>query len=358
LEKKPSTLQYTIGAQELSDFCIAALLKCGLREADARTTAEVLVTTDTWGIFTHGTKQLVNYVKRIRAEGMPPQATPKVTSDGPAWAIVDGQQAMAMVSSCMAMKLAIEKARAVGIGYVGVQNSTHFGAAGYYTNMAVKEDMIGLAMSNADPNMTAPGAKFRILGNNPFSYAAPAGTEKPIMLDIAMSTVAAGKINAAQAKGEKIPDTWLADQDGLPTTDPSVYEYSGALLPFGGHKGYGLAVMVEVLGAVLTGAGVTTEVKSWGLKAGEPTGTGHAFIAINVAAMMPIAQFKERMDTMIRGIRESPKAKGSNRIYLPGEMEWERREQALKNGIQLPEDVVANLQKLAEETGVALPASK
>ena len=355
MQTSSSKPNLSINIEDLANFCIEAMLKSGMRREDARVTADVLVTTDTWGVYTHGTKQLINYIARIRAGGMNPQAVPQVVSEGHSWAIMDARQAMAMVSSSKAMEIAIAKAAKTGIGYVGVWNSTHFGAAGFYANMAAEQNMVGLAMSNADANMTAPGARFRVIGNNPFAYAAPAGSEKPIVLDIAMSTVAAGKINAAQARGLKIPDTWLADKDGLPTTDPSVYEFSGALLPFGGHKGYGLAVMVEVLGAVLTGAAVTTDVKSWGLYPGDPTGTGHAFIAIDIAAMMPVELFKQRMDAMIRRIKESPKAKGSERIYLPGEMEWERREMALKQGISLPEDVIANLKRLGEESGIGLP---
>lgn len=358
MQRACAATPFTMSVESLSTFCVEAMRRCGMGEEDARVTADVLVTTDTWGVHTHGTKLLINYIARIRAGGMDPQAVPHVISEGPSWAIVDAKQAMAMVASCQAMGIAVVKARGTGIGYVGVRNSTHFGAAGFYANMAAAKDMLGLAMSNADPNMTAPGAKSRIIGNNPLAYAAPAGSEKPIMLDIAMSAAAASKIHTAHSLGQKIPGTWLADKDGLPTTDPSVYEFSGALFPFAGHKGYGLAVMVEVLAAVLAGAGVTTDVKSWGRYPGDSTGTGHAFMAINIAAMMPVELFKRRMDVMIRRIRESPKAKGSDRIYLPGEMEWERREKALKHGICLPEDVVANLRRLGEEMGIGLPNSQ
>ena len=207
-----------ISPADLTDFCIRVMLKSNMREADARITAEVLVTTDTWGIYTHGTKHLRVYLSKLRAGGINAQAMPEVISEGPAWAIVDAHQAMAMVSSYKAMEQAIRKAKACGIGYVGVKNSTHFGAAGFYANMAVQNDMIGLAMSNVDANMTVPGARGAVIGNNPLAYAIPAGEEKPIFLDIAMSTVAAGKIYAAQGLGNTVPDTWLVDDDGLPVT--------------------------------------------------------------------------------------------------------------------------------------------
>jgi len=329
------------------------MVKSGLREADARITADVLVTTDTWGTFTHGTKHLRSYLRKARAGGIDLQAVPELIGEGPAWALVDGNKSMAMAPSVMAMDLAIGKAKACGIGYAGVRHSTHFGAAGYYAAMAVEHDMIGLAMSNVDANMTAPGARGSVIGNNPFAYAAPAGEEYPIMLDVAMSAVAAGKIYAAQALGKAIPENWLVDDDGLPATDIRDYPRVGSLLPMAGHKGFGLAVMVEVLAAVLTGAAVTKQVRPWlGPTIGELTDEGHAFIAIDIGAMMPVTEFKARMDGMIREIRGAPKAKGSDRIYLPGEMEWERRTDALANGIPLPPDVLASLQGLAEDVGL------
>jgi LDH2 family malate/lactate/ureidoglycolate dehydrogenase len=342
-----------IRPETLHAFCVAAMVKAGLREADARITADVLVTTDTWGTFTHGTKHLRSYLRKARAGGIDLQAVPELIHEGPAWALVDGKKAMAMVPSVMAMNLAIRKAKACGIGYAGVRHSTHFGAAGYYANMAVEHDMIGLAMSNVDTNMTAPGARGSVIGNNPFAYAAPAGAAYPIMLDVALSAVAAGKIYAAQALGKAIPGNWLVDDEGLPTTDISNYPRVGSLLPMAGHKGYGLAVMVEVLAAVLTGAAVTGHVRPWlGPTIGEMTDEGHAFIVIDVAQMMPVAEFKARMDGMIREIHAAPKAKGAERIYLPGEMEWERRTDALTNGIALPADVLASLQGLAEDAGL------
>jgi LDH2 family malate/lactate/ureidoglycolate dehydrogenase len=250
------------------------------------------------------------------------------------------------------MNTAIRKAKNAGFAYVGVTGSSHFAAAGYYATMALKEDMIGLSMTNADPVMTAPGAKGRIIGTNPIAYAVPAGTGRPIFLDIAMSTVAATKVLAAKDSGKKIPDTWLVDNEGLPTTDPSIFPAMGAVLPMSGHKGYGLALFVEVLTAVLTGAGMTQQVPSWRGDVPGPTNCGHAFIAINVGAIMPIQDFKARMDRMIREIKASPKVKGTERIYLPGEMEWERRDEALEKGMQLPEHVVASLMGLAEDMGL------
>jgi len=338
----------------LESFSVNALVQAGMREKDAAVAAEVFVATDTWGIHTHGTYNLINYVRKIRAGGIDPQATPEVVAKGPCWAIVDGNSAIAMVTSVKAMELAITEAATMGIGFAGVKNSNSFGAAAYYANMAVKHDMIGLVLTNVGLSMTAPGSRGCVIGNNTLAYAVPAGEERPIFLDIATSVVAGTKVGVAKKLGQPIPNTWMVDERGVPTSDASKYPLAASLLPMAGHKGYGLAVMLEVLAGVLTGAGVTTEVASWGVDLPARPKTGHAFVAINVDAIIPIQRFKERMDKMIRGIKESPKADGEKRIYLPGEMEWEKYDDALKYGILLPPETVENLSCLAEEMGIEL----
>jgi ureidoglycolate dehydrogenase (NAD+) len=336
----------------LAAFCVEAMRKSGLREEDARLTAEVLVTTDTLGTFTHGTRQLRGLLKNVRAGRLNATAHEEIAAEGPAWAIVDAHYAMPPAVSYRSMELAMRKAKACGIGYVGVKHSSHYGAAGFYANLAAQHDMFGLSMCNVDPCMTVPGSKGKVLGTNPIAYAAPAGEEKPVYLDIATSAVAATKIFSAKALGKQIPDNWLVDEDGMPTTDPSQYPLKGAQLPMAGHKGYGLAVMVEILTAVLTGAAVMSGVSSWVLDSPAPTNEGHAFIAIDIAQMMPLGEFKGRMDGMIREIKAAPLAKGAERIYLPGEIELEKRDVAVVEGIMLPPDVIASLRGLAEDVGL------
>jgi ureidoglycolate dehydrogenase (NAD+) len=247
------------------------------------------------------------------------------------------------------MELAIKKAKATGMGYVGVKASSHFGAAGYYAVMAAQQGLIGLSMCNLDPVMVVPGSRGRAIGNNPLAYAVPAEPGRPVFLDIALSTVAGTRIYNAQLEGKTIPDNWMVDDDGLPTTDPSGFPTRGAQLPMAGHKGYGLAVLVESLSAVLTGAAIASQVKSWVLDTSEPTNEGHAFMALDVAAMMPPEVFQARMEGFIREIREAPKAKGADRIYLPGEMEWDRREAALAQGMAMPPYVLDSLRGLAAD---------
>jgi ureidoglycolate dehydrogenase (NAD+) len=343
----------TVSASNLTEFCVGALRQCGVNEADARTTIDVLVTTDTFGVYTHGVKCLRGYITRLRAGGLKADARPRVDREGPAWAIVDGQCALGMVTSVYAMSKAIEKAKTAGMAYVGVRNSCHFGAAGYYATLAAKADMIGMAMANDYPSMAILGAKKAVLGTNPFAYAVPAGKNDPIFLDIASSTVAGGKVRIAQTKNQKIPDTWMVDADGIPTTDPFLYPASASLLPFAGHKGYGIALMIENLAGVLTGTGAMWDLNNWidGRK-DIPTNHGAAFLAFNVGAIGPLDAFKNRVDQLIQEIHDTPKAKGTDRLYVPGEMEWQHRRAALANGITLPADVVESLRGLESDLGI------
>lgn len=344
-----------IAAADLHRFCVTALTRVGVSEADAATTADVLVTTDTWGVFTHGVKALRGYIRRLRAGGLRADARPAVVAGGPAWAIVDGGSALGMVTSVLAMRTAMSKARESGIGYVGVRNSCHFGAAGYYASLAAAEDMIGLAMANDTPSVTAPGARGAITGSNPLAYAVPTGSGRPILLDMATSIVAGGKVAAAHALGQPIPPGWVIDRDGEPSTDPAAFLQGGALLPMAGHKGYGIALLIETLAGLLTGALIARQVIPWihGDPA-VPTGHGAAFIAIDVAKLMPAAAFKQRVDALVHEIHTAPRARGVDRICVPGEMEWERRERALAEGILLPPDVVASVTALADELDIKL----
>ena len=181
----------SIQVDELLRFAQAALEAAGVGAEDARTIANTLVTTDTFGVFSHGTNNLYNYIRKMQAGGLDAKAVPTVEKEGPSWAIVNGNAAMGMVSSCRAMELAIEKAKKTGIAYVGVHNSCHFGAAGYYANLAAQQGLLGIAMSNTDPNMAIPGSRDVAIGNNPFSFAAPLKNGKSVFLDIALSGAAA-----------------------------------------------------------------------------------------------------------------------------------------------------------------------
>jgi ureidoglycolate dehydrogenase (NAD+) len=344
---------------ELYEFSVKTMEACGMNHKDACTVADVLVCTDTFGVMTHGTQNLYGYAQKMLAGGLNAKAQPTVEKQGPAWAVLNGNMAMGMVSASRAMELAIEKAKNVGVAYVGVKNSCHFGAAGYYANMAAQAGMIGIAMSNTDPIMAVPGGCGVSIGSNPFSYAAPTGNGRSVFLDISLSNVAALKVVMAKEKGEILPDGCLVDYEGKPTTDPNTFPQNSSLMPMAAHKGYGLAVMVEILSAVLTSAGILSQVKSWNMDMATPNNVGHALIAIDVKQMMDKAEFESRMEELCQELHSAKRAAGTKQIYMPGEMEWAKREKALtENTIELNDMMVKNMEKLAEQFQLELNWAK
>jgi len=342
---------------DLKAFCEKALEKEGMKPEYAKITAEALAETDGYGVHSHGTKNLHNYIKKARAGGLDLHAEPEVIKEGPAFAVIDAKNAMGMVSSVKAMRLACEKAKQTGIALVTVKNGCHFGAAGYYANMAAAASMIGLAFGNVDPNMNAPGARAKALGNNPISFASPAASVPSMFLDIAMSNVASLKVFQARADKREIPDTWIVDKDGLPTTDPSHYPEEGAMQPIASHKGYGLAVLVDLLTGVLSGGetSMSGNICSWVLELDKHNNVCHTFIAIDAEQFLGTGTLKERTEDMSASLRCLPKAAGSQRIFTPGEIEWGRYKAAAKDGIDLPEDLLSSLQGLADDIGIELP---
>ena len=339
-----------ISADKLHAFCMEALRTAGVSEAHATIVSDTLVTTDTWGTFTHGTKLLRDYIRRVRGGGLRTDAEPQVVASGPAWSIVDGNSCLGHVTSSFAMQDAVQRAKKCGIAYVGVKNSCHFGAAGYYAWLAAKEGLIGVAMANDIPSVAAAGSRGSVTGSNPFAYAVPNTKGDPLLLDMAISTVAGGKVYAAYQRGEPIPDNWLLDSEGRPTTDSSLYPANGSLTPMANYKGYGIALLIETLSGLLTGAAMTWQVGSWiSSDPSKPTEHGAAFLAIDIATFMPAGQFESRVNHLIDEIHNSPTADGVDRLLLPGEREWNHRRKALVEGIDLPSDVVGKLVGLTED---------
>lgn len=344
-----------IKIEELKEFSKKVLLWEGLTERNAGTVTETLVTTDMFGVLSHGTKNLYQYIEKMRAGGLDPKAEPEVAAEGVAWALIDGHAAIGMVSACRAMDLAIAKAKECGIAYVGVRNSCHFGAAGYYANRAAAAGLMGISMSNADPNMSVPNAAGVVIGNNPFSFAVPLSGGKSLFLDIALSNVAALKVVMAKEKGLSVPESWLIDREGKPTTDPDNFPGGSFLRPMAAHKGYGLAVMVEILASVITGAGIMSEVTSWNLDLKSPNNAGHAFIAIDISKMIQREVFEERMSRVVSELKSAPKAKDAEKILVPGELDWDKYDRAKESGyLMMTNAMVENMKKLSEMTGVSV----
>lgn len=343
----------TVSIKDLHSYSMAALASIGMNKRDAQTIADKLTLTDSWGTFTHGNKLLGDYITRIQAGGTNPLGKPRIASEGPAWAIVDGDNAAGQIGCDFAMRKAIDLAKSAGVAYVGVRNTSHFGAAGVYPAMAAEANMIGLAMANDIPSVCAPGSKKAVIGTNPLAYSIPAAKHPPILLDIATSTVAAGKVYAAFQRGEKIPKDWIIDSDGNPTTDGSLYPLKAALAPMTGHKGYGMALLHENLAGVLTGASISWQVLNWIFDdQTKPTGHGAAFIVINPEAMMPLTKFLQRVDDLISEIHKAPTVNDIEHLLVPGEMEWKCRETAMIKGIKMPSDVVSKIRDLDNKIGL------
>jgi ureidoglycolate dehydrogenase (NAD+) len=345
-----------IKLEDLKDFCEKSLVKEGMSVENARITAEVLSETDAFGTHSHGTKNLHGYIRKFRVGGMDIKAEPEVVKEGPAFAVVDAKNALGTVSCYKAVEMACEKAKQAGIAIVCVKNSSHFGAAGYYANMAAKRGMLGIALSNVDPNMTVPGARGMVMGNNPLAYAAPALSNPSVFLDIAMSNVASLKVIQAKKDGVSIPDTWIVDGEGLPTTDPSRYPDEGAMQPMAAHKGYGLAVLVELLTGVLSGGAMSMmgDIVSWCFELEKPNNVCHTIIAIDVEKFIGREEFAKRTEAMAERLRSVPKAKGKDRVFTPGEMEWERHKKAAEDAIALPPDVAEALEGLQKENEISI----
>lgn len=330
------------------------LIACGMSSVHAAETAEALSTADAMGVSTHGTKLLAGYVKKLQGGGYVAAAQPCVEREGPGWAIIDGQSALGQVGCTFAIRKAIEKARNVGIAYVGLRNTGHIGAAGYFASLAARQGCIAMVTGNDIPSVAAPGSRKAVLGSNPLAYAIPVFDGDPILLDIATAAVAGGKVYAAIRRGESIPPTWLIGPDGLPTTDGSLYPQHVALAPMAGHKGYGLGLWCEILSAILPGGNITWQVGSWIFDPpGRPSWHNASFTVFDVTAFASREEFQTRLRTLIDELHASPTAEGVERVLLPGEMEWSRYHLALQQGVALPLDVEESLQRAAELTGIS-----
>ncbi|MBQ6811463.1 MAG: Ldh family oxidoreductase, partial [Firmicutes bacterium] len=318
--------------EEIKARSRACFEKAGLCAEDADIITEVLTETEMRGVFTHGFLRLERYINCIKSGGIKTDGAYSVLFDSPSWASIDGNDNLGIVISYKAMKLAMEKAQATGIGIVNVRGSHHFGAAGYYSSMCADNDMAGISMSNGDILVAATGSAEKTIGNNPFSYAFPAGKYGKVVYDIAMSHTSDQKVLQMEREGKELPAGWIIDKDGNPTVDPSEYLKGGTLMPFGGYKGYGLAMMVELFGATLSGAAMTKDVHAWNTNPQEGGNVGHFFMAMDLSKLGDPDSYKARVEGMIDEIKASKKAVGVEKIFFPGEIEAQRMAKCLADG--------------------------
>ena len=319
-------------------------VKCALPQDDAAFVAETLVEADLRGVRSHGVMRVPGYIRGLQTGGINPRPNIRVVVDAGPNAVVDGDGGMGQVSAAAAMRLAVDRAVEGGVGIVGLRNGRHCGAMAYWAMMALPAGCIGFAATNAGLNMAPWGGKDRLVGNNPFAIAIPTSRPWPMVLDMATSVAAGGKLDMAALRGEQIPLGWALDPEGRPTQDPRAAR-KGTLLPVGGPKGYAMAVMLDVLSGVLTGA-------RFGAGLGTP-GSGQFYMALKVESLMPLAEFHARMDALIDQIHGSALAPGFDRIYVPGEIEHDLKVQRLASGLPIEESILAELDQAAASLGVA-----
>jgi len=334
----------------LAAFVSAVYERAGVPAEDASLLADTLVQADLWGHQSHGVLRTGWYLARLDSGAMNRVTKPRFVTDAGAVAVIDGADGVGQVVARFAAREAIRRAKAHGVGAVAVRDSNHFGTCMYYTRMAAEQGCVMMLTTNGGPAIAPWGGRQKIIGTNPWSVAAPAGRHPPYLMDMANTGVARGKIYLARQRREKIPAGWALDAEGEPTTDPQE-AIDGIILPMAGHKGYAIALTVDMLSGVLSGSAFLSAVNG-PYKTDLKSGAGHFFTAWDIAAFQPLAEFNTRMESWVSEIKSVPRAKGVDEIFYPGEMEAASDRRQREHGIDLPQDTVADLQRIGGETGV------
>ncbi|WP_373520160.1 Ldh family oxidoreductase [Aquiflexum sp.] len=348
---------------DLNNFTKSIFLKMGCPEDAAALATDVLLSADLRGVDSHGVARLSGYVRLWEKGRINTNPDIKVIYETPSTAVVDGDGGLGLVVAPFAMKVAIEKAKTAGTGWVSVKNSNHYGIAGYHAMMALKHDMIGISLTNASPLVSPTFSKERMLGTNPISVAIPANEQPPFVADMATTTAANGKLEILQRKELDAPLGWVQDKDGNQTTDANGVKKGGALLPLGGdrehgsHKGYALGAIVDIFSAVLSGANYGPWVPPFvAFLEPDPNpvgeGLGHFLGAMRVDAFRPADEFKANMDNWISRFRKAKPVEGQEKVLIPGDPERELETARKKDGIPIIKPVVDDLKSLGEKLGV------
>jgi LDH2 family malate/lactate/ureidoglycolate dehydrogenase len=338
-----------VKAKELEAFAAGAFEAVGLSGVDARSIAELMVRADLQGSEGHGVFRLPQYIRRIKGGAVNLKPNIRVVREAAGMALVDGDNGMGHLVMRFATERAIEKAKTAGVAWVGVKWSNHAGPASLYASMPMEHDMVGLYLAVGNANhLPAWGGLDMLLSTNPIAVALPGGEEPAIVLDMATTVAAYGKVKTKAQRGETMPEGWMMDRQGRPLTDPK-RSNEGFLLPIGGYKGYGLALVFGLLAGTLNGAAMGRDVVDFNADDTSPTNTGHSIVAINIESFQPVAEFKKSVDALARDLRHSERLPGVDRIRLPGEGSHAARADRAKNGIPLPAPLVAALNQLASE---------
>lgn len=339
-------------ASALEDFCARAFEAAGLPPADARTVARLMAEADLQGSDGHGIFRLPQYVRRIRAGGINPKPRIRIERERAATALVHGDNGMGHLVMKHAAELAIEKARGAGSAWVGARWSNHAGPASLYAKMPMRAGMIGQYLAVGNANHLPPwGGVEMLLSTNPIAVAIPALEEPPIVLDMATTVAAFGKVKTRAQRGETMPEGWMVDRDGKPLTDPKRMN-DGFLLPIGGYKGYGMALVFGILAGTLNGAAMGREVIDFNADDASATNTGQAILAIDLEAFGEKEEFLKSVDRLSRDIRGSERMKGFDRIFLPGEQSHLKQQHNLREGIAIPDALLKSLNALGATLGI------
>lgn len=340
----------TIDPKRLLDFATEVYVAAGMSQDDARLCADTLVQADLWGHQSHGVMRLAWYAARLKTGVCDPTAKPELVVDAGGLALIDGRDGMGQVLTARAAHEAVRRAKAHGIAAVGIRNSNHFGTALYFTLMAARQGCVAFLSTNASPAMAPWGGRKKTVGTNPWSWACPAGSYPPMALDIANTGVARGKIYLAKQKGQPIPEGWAINAVGAPTTDPAE-AIDGIILPMAQHKGYAIALMMDMLSGVLTGSGFGAEIAG-PYQAERRSRAGQMMIVLNIESLQPLAQFNARMEQLISQIKSVPLAQGFSEVFYPGEIEARNAASNGQDGLLLPDDTLADLEKVAAKYGL------
>ena len=351
-----------MNAVQLREFVQQLFMTLNVPEKDAYITADVLVQGDMRGVDSHGVARLFQYIKRLQEGLIEAKPTITIKRETPVSVALDGGNGLGQVVSHQAMEMVIDKAIKTGVGMATVNHSNHFGIAGYYAMMALPHGMVGQAYTNTTPLVMPTFGKKIMTGTNPIAVAVPCGSEKPWVLDMATSVVPRGKLEVAARKGLEMPQGWAVDKEGVPTTDPQAALDGGAPMPLGGtrelggHKGYDLAIFVDILSGVLSGAGFGPNLAGfWGTHAA--SNIGHFFMAFRPDLFMDLSEFESRMDEFVRELKATPPTRGAARVLVAGQPEDDAVARYRRTGVPLHPKVMQSLTQLSDELGVPLPPS-
>ena len=341
----------TVSAATLRAFITGIYTAASVPQADAETVAALMTEADLNGADSHGVFRLPQYVRRLQASGMNPRATPRIVEERAASALIDGDNGLGHLAVTLAAQTAIAKARTAGVAWCGVRNGNHAGPASLYARMPMQAGMIGMYMAVGSANHLPPwGGLELLLSTNPIAIAVPSGEEPDVVLDMATTVAAYGKVKVKAQRGEMMPEGWMIDRQGNPLLDPK-RSGEGLLLPIGGYKGYGLALMLGLLAGTLNGAAMGRDVVDFNADDTSVTNTGQAILAIDISAFGDPAQFRRNVDALVRDLRDSERLPGTDRIWMPGEQSALKRREREATGIPIPPPLRAVLDTLADQVG-------